>query len=62
MPAFGISAVLYAAAVVFSLIAWLSTENFDLLGLGIACLAAGLLVTAVGMDRRLGGGGTVTRP
>jgi hypothetical protein len=56
MPAFGIRAVLYAAAVVFALIAWLSDTNFDLLGLGIACLAAGLLVDAIGMDRRLGGG------
>jgi hypothetical protein len=63
MPAFGIRALLLAAAVVFFVIAWLGDDvDFtNWLSLGLGCFAAAFLVDALGLDRRLGGGPT-TRP
>ncbi len=64
MPAFGIRALLFALSAIFFVIAWLS-DSVDVLDhwipLGLLALALAFLVDALGMDRRLGGGDTVTR-
>ena len=52
----GVRALLLAAAVVLFVIAAVD-DNFDLLSLGLACLAAGFLVSDMGWDRRLTGDG-----
>ncbi len=63
MPAFGIRAVVLAAAVVCFVIAWLgSAENYaDWLAIGLGLFAAAFLVDALGLDRRLGGGNGIAR-
>ena len=59
MPAFGIRAILFAAAVVLFFIALVSdvTDSYDTwVPLGLMAFAAGFLVESLGLDRRVGGG------
>jgi hypothetical protein len=64
MPAFGIRAILFAAAVVLFFIGLVSdvADSFDTwVPLGLIALAAAFLVESLGLDRQLGGG-TTTGP
>ena len=59
MPAFGIRAILFAAAVVLFFIALISdvADAFDTwVPLGLIAFAGGFLVDSLGLDRRVGGG------